>query len=124
MGSILNFKNCILRTDPGTNFAANDVISLLSVMKADWQVGVADNHVEQAHLERAFRELNSHLRPILAGLTGKPRDSTMKLKLGSYLAARIYNNSINHLGFAPSQMFLPSETLDLQVVYDDGANDE
>ena len=118
VGSIFNFKDCILRTDPGTNFAASDVQELLLVMRAKWKVGVAGNHVEQAHIERAFRELNYHIRPILSGLTSKPIDSRLKLRMGVYLAARIYNNSINHLGFAPAQMFIPSETLDLQIVYD------
>jgi hypothetical protein len=77
---------------------------------------VADNHLEQSHIERAFRELNSHLRPVLFSLTAKPLSSRSKIKVGAYLAARIYNNSVNYLGFSPASMFTPSETLELQIV--------
>ena len=115
IGSIFNFKECILRTDPGTNFTGEDVQGLLQAMRATWKVGAAGNHVEQSHIERGFKELNSHLRPILASLTAKPFASRMKIRIGAYLANRIYNNSINHMGFAPAQMFTPSETLELQI---------
>ena len=115
IGAIFNFKECILRTDPGTNFTGQSVQSLLQAMRATWKVGAAGNHVEQSHIERGFKELNSHLRPILASLTAKPFASRMKIRIGAYLANRIYNNSINHMGFAPAQMFTPSETLELQI---------
>ena len=119
IGAIFNFKECIFRTDPGTNFTGPDVQSLLKAMRATWKVGVSGNHVDQGHIERGFKELNSHLRPILASLTVKPFTSRMKIRIGVYLANRIYNNSINHMGFAPAQMFTPSETLELQIVNED-----
>ena len=122
VGSIFNFKDCILRTDPGTNFTGQEVQDLLKGMKSTWQVGSAGNHIDQGHIERCFRELNSHLRPILSSLTSKPFSNKMKIRIGVYLASRIYNNAINHLGFAPAQMFTPSETLELQIV-EDGINE-
>ena len=112
MEAILNFKDCILRTDPGTNFTGKEVLKL---MKAKWKVGVTDNHVEQAHIEWCFRELNSHLRPLLVDLYKKDQ-SKDNLRMGAYLSMRIYNNSVNLMGFAPAQMFTPSETLDLQIL--------
>ena len=54
MGAILNFKDCILRTDPGTNFTGKEVQDVLKVMKAKWKVGVTDNHVEQSHVTLAI----------------------------------------------------------------------
>ena len=115
MGAILNFEECILRTDPGTNFTAKEVQDVLKVMKAKWKVGVTDNHVEQSHIERCFRELNSHLRPLLVDLYKKD-PSPMNIRMGAYLSMRIYNNSVNSMGFAPAQIFTPSETLDLQIL--------
>ena len=49
-------------------------------MRCRWKVGVTDNHVEQAHIERCFRELNSHLRPILVNLAKKLDDWTQEGK--------------------------------------------
>ena len=115
IGAMLNFKDCILRTDPGTNFTGKEVQDALKVMKAKWKVGVSDNHVEQAHIERCFRELNSHLRPLLVDLYKKDQ-SPNNLRMGAYLSMRIYNNSINSMGFAPTQIFTPSESLDLQIL--------
>ena len=78
-------------------------------------MGVTDNHVEQAHIERSFRELNSHLRPLLVDLYKKDQ-SKDNLRMGAYLSMRIYNNSVNSMGFASAQMFTPSESLDLQIL--------
>ena len=108
-------KECILRTDPETNFTSKEVQDVLKVMKAKWKVGVTDNHVEQSHIERCFRELNSHLRPLLVDLYKKD-PSPMNIRMGAYLSMRIYNNSVNSMGFAPAQIFTPSETLDLQIL--------
>ena len=47
--------------ESGTNFTGKEVQDVLKLMKVKWKVGVTDNHVEQAHIERCFRELNSHL---------------------------------------------------------------
>ena len=116
LGSIFNFKDCIMRTDPGTNFTGKETVDLLASMGVEWKVGVADDHVSQGHLERAFRELNYNLRPILASFAEKATTPVTKMRMAIYLSARIYNHSVNQMGFAPAEMFTPSETLNLQVV--------